>query len=131
MTYIYMTGYIPDVITGAARELRKNMTASEEQLRMQIRNKKLGYKFLRQKPLYLYTEITGQDRYIIPDFYCIVLKLIIEVDGSIHYKNEIISLDKEKELLLQEKGFRVLRFTNQEINSRLDRALKQIEKTFP
>jgi len=72
--------YIPEIIKIVARDLRKNMTESEKLIWEKIRNKKLWYKFERQKPLYLYKENSGLDRYIIPDFICIELKLIIEIE---------------------------------------------------
>jgi very-short-patch-repair endonuclease len=47
---------IPDIITETARELRKNMTQAEKMIWGNIRGKKLKYKFLRQRPIYLYTD---------------------------------------------------------------------------
>ncbi|MBT3728943.1 DUF559 domain-containing protein [bacterium] len=35
-----------------------------------------------------------------PDFYCYEKKLIIEIDGSIHYLKEVLNLDIEKEKIL-------------------------------
>jgi len=72
--------YIPEIIKIASRNLRKNMTESEKQIWQELKIKKLGYKFERQKPIFLYKEESGLDRYIIPDFICIELKLIIEID---------------------------------------------------
>lgn len=41
--------------------------------------------------------------------------LIIEVDGSIHNLEEVIRKDKERQQALEEAGFTVLRFTNEEV----------------
>jgi len=71
---------IPDVIKEAAREMRKNMTPAEQKLWEYIRRDISGYRFLRQKPLYVFTENFGQERFIIPDFYCYEKKLILEID---------------------------------------------------
>jgi very-short-patch-repair endonuclease len=62
-------------LTWAARKNRENETESEKILWNNIlRNKKLGYKFTRQKPI---------SRFI-ADFYCSELSLVIEVDGDSH-----------------------------------------------
>jgi len=105
--------YIPDIIKITARDLRKKMTESEKLIWFEIKNKKIGYKFERQKPLYLYTENSWLDRYIIPDFICIELKIILEIDWSIHSNNEVLELDIEKEKLLKQKWFKILRLTNE------------------
>ena len=41
--------------------------------------------------------------------------LIIEVDGSIHELEEVVKNDKERQKALEEAGFTVLRFTNEEM----------------
>jgi len=112
-----MTWYIPDIILQAARDLRKNMTPAEISLWEELKQKKLWHKFLRQKPIFLYEEQAWFERYIIPDFVCLTCKIIVEIDGSIHENREVYSLDREKEMLLLEKWYKVLRFTNNEVNS--------------
>jgi len=93
--------HTPDYIVEIARKLRENMTNAEKILWEHIRSKKLGVKFLRQNPMYVLTEDTGQHRFVIPDFYCKEKRLIIEVDGSIHDFPEVLELDKYKEKLVQ------------------------------
>ena len=41
--------------------------------------------------------------------------LIIEVDGSIHELEEIMKNDNIRQKALEESGFTVLRFTNEEV----------------
>jgi very-short-patch-repair endonuclease len=53
--------------------------------------------------MYIFTENNGQDRFIIPDFYCAEKKLIIEVDGGIHNEQEILNLDNIKQELIEVK----------------------------
>ncbi len=123
--------YIPDIIKIASRNLRKNMTNSEKIVWLEIKNKKIWYKFLRQRPLYLYTENSWHDRYIIPDFTCLELKIILEIDWNIHNKKEIIILDKHKEKLLQQKWYKIIRITNYEIKNNIKSTIKKLAASFP
>ncbi|MDA9129137.1 endonuclease domain-containing protein, partial [Candidatus Gracilibacteria bacterium] len=83
---------IPEVIKQAARDMRNNPTASEKKLWEHIRRDISGFRFLRQKPLYVFTEDSGLDRFVIPDFYCYEKKCVIEVDGDIHKTLEVYNL---------------------------------------
>jgi very-short-patch-repair endonuclease len=49
------------------------------------------------------------------DFYCHKLKLVIEVDGSIHDMQEVKDVDVERQRQLELEGLKVIRFTNEEI----------------
>ncbi len=118
---------IPDIIKETARGLRKNMTESELILWSFIRGGKLGVKFLRQKPMYVFTEDSGLDRYIIPDFYCFEKKLILEIDWSIHDVKEVYRLDKYKEKLLINMWFNILRISNEDIKSNISIVLQDIK----
>ncbi len=51
----------------------------------------------------------------IADFMCKELMLIIEVDGSIHELEDVRKYDEERQKTLEEAGFTVLRFTNEEV----------------
>ena len=62
-----------------AREHRNKSTHAEEILWNYLKTKPLGIKFRRQHPFSIY----------ILDFYCHSLKLVIEVDGSIHNLDEV------------------------------------------
>ena len=126
-----MSWFIPDIIKETARNLRKNMTESEKILWEELKSKKVKYKFLRQKPIYLYTENSWLDRYVIPDFCSLEIKLIIEVDWSIHDVEEIYLLDKEKEKLLNQKWFKVVRIRNEEIKNDLSLIMSKIINSFP
>ena len=107
------------------------MTESEKILWEELKSKKVKYKFLRQKPIYLYTENSWLDRYVIPDFCSLEIKLIIEVDWSIHDVEEIYLLDKEKEKLLNQKWFKVVRIRNEEIKNDLSLIMSKIINSFP
>jgi very-short-patch-repair endonuclease len=126
-----MAWFIPDIIKIAARNLRKNMTNSEELIWGELKTKKLWYKFLRQKPLYLYTEDSWLDRYIIPDFVCLDLKLVLEIDWNVHDKEDVYLLDIEKEKLLNQKWFKVIRIRNEEIQNNIQNTIEKIVASFP
>lgn len=117
----------PGVIKEISRVLRKNMTLSEQKLWNILRRDFLDVRFLRQKPIYVYTEDSWLDRFIIADFYCNEKKLIIEVDGKIHLKKEIYILDREKENYLQKQGIHVIRILNEDISKNLDQVIREIK----
>lgn len=96
-----------------AGQLRNNSTAAEIRLWCEVLRKGqlLGYSFLRQRPI---------DQYI-ADFVCKELKLVIEVDGITHQWAENVQRDEQKDKRLQELGFTVLRFTDQQVKDQLNR----------
>ncbi len=87
-----------------ARELRKNMTAAEKKLWFDYL-KTFKFRVLRQRPI---------DHFIV-DFYCATLKLVIEIDGDSHFTENGIVYDKQRTLILESYGLRILQFTNQEV----------------
>ena len=102
-----------------AAELRKNLTLAEARLWEKLKNKNLGVKFRRQHPIAGY----------IADFYCHKAKLIIEVDGDIHSLNENRDYDVRRENDLKEIGYRVMRFTNQQILNSMDEVIITIKSS--
>jgi very-short-patch-repair endonuclease len=104
-------------LKGTARAFRKNMTDAENLLWMKVRKKQLhGLQFYRQKNL---------GNYIV-DFYCPSAKLIIEIDGGQHYLETGITNDKIRDNYLNELGFRVLRFSNNEILTNIDGVMEHL-----
>jgi len=102
--------------TQLARNLRKNQTDAEQVLWLQLRNRRfLNYKFRRQFVI---------EPYIV-DFVCLDLKLIIELDGSQH--NE--EVDAERTLFLNQLGFKVVRFWNNDVFTNLEGILEKIALT--
>ena len=99
-----------------AKELRENMTQAELVLWEYLRQHPLGYKFRRQHPLGIY----------IVDFYCHKLKLVIEVDGSMHGLKEVQDADVERQRQLEMDGLKVVRFTNEKILKRKEEVIEQI-----
>src|SRR3989344_158238 len=92
------------------RKLWNNQTDCERILWNVLRNKKcMGYRFLRQYSV-------GQ--YVL-DFYCPMLRLCIEIDGSQH-GDEKKNYDKERSSYLNRQNITVLRFWNNEILNNLE-----------
>ena len=100
-----------------AATLRRQQTFAEEILWDYLRTKPLGFKFRRQHPFASY----------ILDFYCHRLKLAIEVDGSIHQKEDVKENDEIRQRQLEEEGLSFIRFTNDQIILRLEGVIQQIE----
>ena len=118
---------IPNIIKETSKKLRNNMTESEIILWSFIKWWKLWINFLRQKPMYVYTEYNWQDRFIIPDFYCHEKKIILEIDWSVHNLKEIYLLDKYKKELLNNKWYKVIRIKNEDIKNNVNDVLKTIK----
>ena len=98
-----------------SRELRKIMTETEKILWSKLWKKQQnGIYFRRQHPYNIY----------ILDFYCFQANLVIEVDGPIH--DMTIEYDSERTRFLESSGLKVLRFTNEDIESRIDWVLELI-----
>jgi very-short-patch-repair endonuclease len=90
--------------TNLARKLRKKSTKAEQAAWKILRNRQIdGLKFYRQYPVGSY----------IVDFCCRTLDLVIEVDGDIHAGKE--TEDKKREEYLEKEGYRIIRFTNDQI----------------
>ena len=107
----------PVILFERALELRKQQTKAEEMLWDYLKTRPLGYKFRRQHPYFHY----------IFDFYCHSIKLIIEVDGSIHEREDVKLNDKIREELLQKDRMIILRINNDEIFHSIDNVIKKIE----
>ncbi len=88
-----------------AEELRNTMTSAEAILWKHLHINEWKLRFRRQHPIWQY----------IADFYCHKVKLVIELDGSIHDVEEVRNNDIEREKHLQNFGITVLRFSNTEI----------------
>ncbi|MFV8331887.1 vitamin B12 dependent-methionine synthase activation domain-containing protein [Flavobacterium sp. GSP14] len=110
---------IYDKLKVRAKEMRNKPTEAEKMLWNVLSNKGVeGFKFRRQ-------HIIGE---FIVDFVCLEKKLIIEVDGSIHNEPEQIEHDKNRTIWLESKGFKVVRYTNQQVLNNLNTTMVSISK---
>ena len=102
----------------AAKRLRRNQTDAERLLWFRLCDRRFeGLKFKRQVPIYQY----------VVDFCCADARLIIELDGGQHgVRQEVDTLRTKK---LEELGYLVLRFWNNDIFDNIDGVLEAILST--
>ena len=111
-------------IKQVVRQLRKNQTVPEKILWDRLRNRQIcGKKFVRQYPIIF--NYFGNQRFLIADFYCHQVKLVIEIDGSIHQMRK--EYDNIREKAIKALGINILRFSNTEILENVLDVLKKIE----
>ena len=102
-----------------AKQLRSNMTPAEQIVWECLRGKKiLGLRFRPQHPLDLF----------IADFYCHPLKLVIEIDGGIHKSKDQKEYDIGREAELERWEIKIVRFTNEEVESDIEFIIRKIEQ---
>ena len=102
--------------THRAKSLRVNQTEMEKRLWRHLRDRrKFGTKFRRQAPIGPY----------IVDFVSFDLKIIVELDGGQHS----IQKDAPRTAFLEQEGFEVIRFWNNEIAENIDGVLLRIRTT--
>ena len=98
-----------------AKRMRMSQTDAEASLWHHLRGKRFaGYKFRRQQPIGPY----------IVDFVCLRCRLIVEADGGQH--GETVEYDNMRTKWLENEGFRVLRFWNNDILQRGEDVLDSI-----
>jgi isoleucyl-tRNA synthetase len=97
---------------------KQQSTVAENVLWKELKGKKLGnFKFRRQ---HIIAEF-------IADFVCLDKKLIVEVDGGYHTRPEIIEADILRTNILEEDlGYKVIRFTNEAVIENIDAVLDSI-----
>jgi very-short-patch-repair endonuclease len=99
-----------------AKLLRNNMTNYEKLLWEYLKGKQVcGVRFRRQHPI----------MFFIADFYCHEAKLVVEVDGEIHDDNT--DYDDGRSAEMEKFGILVLRVTNSEVETSLEKVISKIE----
>ena len=102
--------------TARSRELRLNATDAERRLWQQISARKLaGVRFNRQFPIGPF----------ICDFVSRTAKLVIEVDGGQHAVD--VAKDQARTAYLEARGYRVIRFWNNDVLERIEGVVNEIE----
>jgi very-short-patch-repair endonuclease len=99
-----------------ARHLRRSQTYAEQIMWNLLKNRRFkGIKFRRQHVL---------EGFIV-DFFCYKTNLIVEIDGDIHLKQK--EYDHFREDILRSKGYRLIRFTNDEVVGNLSKVCEALE----
>jgi len=105
---------VPKQKRAFAKTLRANATDAEIKLWRLLRSRRLAtMKFRRQVPIGPW----------IVDFVSFEQRLIVEADGSQHAESED---DKRRDCDLSERGFRVLRFWNNDVLMRSESVMEAI-----
>ena len=90
----------------APRVLRREPTAAEERLWSVLRREQVnGLRFRRQKRFGAF----------IADFYCPAVRLVVEVDGTVHDAPDRQAYDRDRDAALSDMGLHILRVTNDEV----------------
>jgi very-short-patch-repair endonuclease len=96
------------------KQLRIDMTNAERKLWSGLRDRRLaGFKFRRQRRIGPF----------IVDFVCMERRVIVEADGGQHANS---AHDERRTVWLQQRGWRVVRFWNNEILENIDGVLQAI-----
>ena len=104
-----------------ARNLRKNATIQERRLWNLLKNRQFhNLKFKRQQPIGDY----------IVDFICKEAKVIIEIDGGQHNDDFNKLYDEKRTQYLNSRGYKVLRFWNNEIDENIDGVYLKLKECF-
>ena len=103
-----------------ARQLRAFGTEAEANLWAALRGRQVaGLKFRRQQRLGGY----------IADFACLEARLVVEADGSQHADQ--VEYDNQRTALLNQEGYRVLRFWNPDILTNIEGVIEMIAGAIP
>ena len=105
-----------DFIKQIRDHLKENPTEAEQILWKYLRGKQTGYKIRRQHII---------DDFI-TDFVCLSKKLVIEVDGKIHLQQK--EYDRLRTARLNELGYQVIRFTNEEVLGNPDKVQAKVKE---
>jgi very-short-patch-repair endonuclease len=103
-----------------ARRLRNEATDAEQHLWRYLRRGQLaGFKFRRQYPIAGY----------VVDFVCVPARLVLELDGGQHL--DALSYDTECTRMIEARGYRVLRFWNDDVLLRTEALLEKVLRYLP
>jgi very-short-patch-repair endonuclease len=109
-------------LTPRARALRQTGGLAEEKVWTRLRGGKVGWKVRRQHQV---------GRHVV-DFACLPLRLVIEIDGGIHAREDVMLDDHLRQQAIEALGWTVIRFTNEQAlsePSRIDDAIRAHAKT--
>jgi very-short-patch-repair endonuclease len=103
-----------DDLVAQARRLRRQPTIAETKLWARLRRRALmGVKFRRQAVIGPY----------VADFAAFAERLVVEVDGGTHGRDEERARDRVRTAWLEREGWRVIRVRNEDVYRRMDAVL--------
>lgn len=105
------------VLKANAKNNRNNPTEAESCLWHHLSKDELGVRFRRQYVI---------DNFIV-DFVCLKKKLIIEIDGGYHFEENQQLSDEARTSISEKLGFRVIRFTNEEVLFDIETTISKIK----
>lgn len=109
--------YNEKILESRRRDLRVKQTEAEKILWQKLRNRQInGFKFFRQYSIGKY----------IADFYCSELRLVIELDGSHHYEENVFEYDKIREEFMKNLDIKTIRFNNLDVFKNLDEVMERV-----
>ncbi|MFA4872289.1 MAG: endonuclease domain-containing protein [Patescibacteria group bacterium] len=102
------------------RHLRQSMPSAESIIWKHIRNRRLsGIKFRRQHSI---------GKFVV-DFYCLEVKVAIEIDGGSHTASEVVETkDQDRQKFIESLGIKVLRYDNLSVYESLNNVLNDISE---
>ncbi|NJC42714.1 very-short-patch-repair endonuclease [Brevundimonas alba] len=107
----------PKLTIARARELRRRPSLPEALLWARLRGQRLaGLRFRRQHPVGPY----------ILDFYCVAVRLAVEVDGRVHDDPDRQAHDERRTNWLNGQGIQVLRIAAMSVFQNMDGVLEGI-----
>ncbi len=105
------------IIFANAKKLRNEPTSSEVIFWNILKQHFPSLRFKRQHPISNY----------IADFYCHKLKLVIEIDGSVHNNEEVKNNDKLRDDYMYSLNLQIVRFANEEVCKNADLVVKKLK----
>ncbi len=115
MTKLKIIPYNPR-LKEIARKLREQGILSEVLLWNELKGKKLGYDFHRQKPI---------DEFVV-DFYCAELELVIEIDGDSH--SDKYDEDQRRQEILENFDLTVLRYYDGDVKQDIGSVMEHLKE---
>ena len=100
-----------------ARALRQKAGLAEEKVWALLRGGRIDdHKFRRQHPIGPY----------IVDFACDGLRLVIEIDGGVHERDDVVLNDHLRQVELERLGWTVVRFKNEDAIAQPERITQAV-----
>ena len=121
---VNITPQLKAIAKTLCRDLRKHATPAEKLFWNEVRNRKLlNKKYYRQYPLFY--EFNGIESFFIADFFCFEEKIVIEIDGGYHQRQQ--EHDRLRTEIINAIGIKVLRFSNEEVENNIAKVLEKVK----